>query len=72
MVLPLASRIECNGDRATTHQKTSLDPVELAADDAHRRALAEGAQARRAMPALSPMSTAPETTTCSVSPPPWV
>src|SRR5262245_980590 len=71
MVCPLTSRIERNGDLAVTHQNVSPDPVELAP------MMRMGAPLPKAprlpsTPALSPISTDPETTTCSVSPPPCV
>src|SRR5262252_5321117 len=71
MRCPSPSRIDCSGDLAATHQNVSLDPVELATT---MRSGAPFPYAPRlpSTPALRPISTEPDTTTCSVSPPPWV
>src|SRR5712692_4211539 len=71
MVWPTTSRIDRKGDLAATHQKFSLDPVELAPMMRMGAPLAE-APRLPSVPALKPTSTELEITACSVSPPPCV
>ncbi len=72
MVAPsLASRMVFIGEDASTYQKSSREPVELAPMMRIGALLAKAPMTPR-VPALNPMSTAPEITACRVSPPPAV
>src|SRR3978361_1439703 len=71
MLALFASRMDLIGDCDGVYQKSSREPVELAP------MMRSGAPREKApntpdVPALSPMSTELETTSCSVSPPPDV
>src|SRR3954451_8459867 len=71
MLALFASRIVLIGDCAGTYQKSSREPVELA-PMMRSGAPRENAPNTPDVPALSPISTELETTSCSVSPPPDV